>query len=396
MIHPGKKVCVLTNGCPENRIDSSRIQEFFRQNGYDIGAKIQHADFIVFNACALTQGCEDSSMRMIEEIKKTKMPSAELIVCGCLTKINPGRLGQVYGGLVFGSDELEKLDKIFKPRITSEHTYANSLISATGYLNKYGWFIRKLKSEKIEVAIQILEKFRNGKDLAINICRPRVFFIKICSGCLGNCSFCAIRLSRGKLKSKPLGAVIEEFDEGLAKGYRDFALLGTEVGAYGKDLGMNLVVLLKELISRTGDYRISLRNLHPRNLIEMLPELRKIFVTGRIPYIACSPESGNNRILGLMNRGYKIEDFKEAIRVLNRNFPQIKIRTQFIVGFPTETEKEFQDTMRLVDELRFDFVEVYMFEARQWTKAADMAGQVSESIKKRRHLRLLLKLLWKT
>ena len=245
------------------------------------------------------------------------------------------------------------------------------------------------------IIIKILERMRQRQNAAASICRQNMFCIKICSGCLGNCSFCAIRLSRGGLKSKPFETVIKEFEEGLTKGYKDFALLGTEVGAYGKDLGIDLVVLLKELISRKGDYRISLRNLHPRNLIEMLPELCKVFGSGRIPYVACSPESGNNRILGLMNRGYNIEDFKEAILTLNHEFPQIKIRTQLMVGFPTETEEEFQDSMRLVDGLHFDFVEVYIFEARKGTRAAAMTGQVPEKIKHERYFKLLTLLLRK-
>lgn len=395
MINPGKKVYVLTNGCPENRIDSSRMQEFFRQNGYEINAKIQHADLIIFNTCALTQSSEDSSIRMIAEIKKSMAPSARLIVCGCLTKINPERLRQIYSGPIFGSDELMKLEEIFTARITSDQIHANSLINPTSCLDKYCWLMRNLKGIGIEIAIRILEKMRNQQNMAISICKPNMFCIKVCSGCLGNCSFCAVRLSRGKLKSKPLRAVIKEFDEGLAKGYKDFALLGTEVGAYGKDLGIDLVALLKELTSRIGDYRISLRNFHPKNLIEILPELRKIFASGKIPYIGCSPESGNNRILELMNRGYKIEDFKAVISTLNREFPWIKIRTQLIVGFPTETEKEFQDSMQLVDDLHFDFVEVYKFEARKGTRAAAISGHIPEKEKQKRHLRLLLKLISK-
>lgn len=395
MVNSGRKVYILTNGCPENRIDSSKIQAFFGSNGYEISKKIGDADLIIFNACALTQSAEDSSLRIIEEIKEAKAPSAELIVCGCLTKINPDRLKQVYQGPVFGSDELTKLDEIIKPNITSEQIYANSLISATGYLNRYRWFLRNFRGMGTGVTIKILERMRHRQNAAASICRQNMFCIKICSGCLGNCSFCAIRLSRGGLKSKPFETVIKEFEEGSKKGYKDFALLGTEVGAYGKDLGIDLVVLLKELISRKGDYRISLRNLHPRNLIEMLPELCKVFGSGRIPYVACSPESGNNRILGLMNRGYNIEDFKEAILTLNHEFPQIKIRTQLMVGFPTETEEEFQDSMRLVDRLHFDFVEVYTFEARKGTRAATMTGQVPEKIKQERYFKLLTLLLRK-
>jgi len=395
MASSSRKVYILTNGCPENRIDSSKIQAFFGSNGYEISKKVGDADLIIFNACALTQTTEDSSLRIIEEIKEAKASSAELIVCGCLTKINPDRLKQVYQGPVFGSDELTKLDEIIKPNIAYEQIYANSLISATGYLNRYRWFLRNFRGMGTGIIIKILERMRQRQNAAASICRQNMFCIKICSGCLGNCSFCAIRLSRGGLKSKPFETVIKEFEEGLTKGYKDFALLGTEVGAYGKDLGIDLVVLLKELISRKGDYRISLRNLHPRNLIEMLPELCKVFGSGRIPYVACSPESGNNRILGLMNRGYNIEDFKEAILTLNHEFPQIKIRTQLMVGFPTETEEEFQDSMRLVDGLHFDFVEVYIFEARKGTRAAAMTGQVPEKIKQERYFKLLTLLLRK-
>ena len=393
MNNPNNKVYILTNGCPENRIDSSRMEEFFRKNGYKISRKINQADLIIFNSCALTNDAEDSSIRLIGEIKKTMLPSAKLIVCGCLPKINPGRLRMVYQGPVFGSDELETLDEIFKSKLKSEKVYVNSLKEVTNCLDKHKWLIRNLNEDAITAAIKILEKSRNRTDKAVNICSPDIFCIKICSGCLGNCSFCAVRLSRGLLKSKPLERVVHEFEEGLQRGYKKFALIGTEVGAYGKDLKTDLIVLLKELISRKGDYKISLRNLHPGYLIGMFPEFYKIFASGKIAFLACSPESGNNRILGLMNRGYKIEDFKQAIGVLNREFPQIKIRTQLIVGFPTETEKEFQDSLRLLDELRFDFVEVYAFEARKNTKAAAMRGQIPEKTKQKRYLKLLLKII---
>ena len=122
--------------------------------------------------------------------------------------------------------------------------------------------------------------------------------------------------------------MVRVFEQGLKKGYKDFALIGTEVGAYGKDLGTDLVALLKELINKKGEYKVKLRNVQPRYLIEMLPELRKIFQTGKISFLSCALESGNNRILRLMNRGYKIEDFKAAIRTLNKEFPDKFFRNE--------------------------------------------------------------------
>lgn len=385
------KVYILTNGCPENRIDSSRMEELFRQNNYEVTGAINQADFVVFNSCALTNDMENESIRLIDEIKRRMLPSAKLIVCGCLVKINPERLRSVYQGPFFDSDKSEELDKVFRLKKNPEEISANCLMKTTNYLNKYKWFVRNLNNDAMVTVIKILNRFRNRINKTVNVCSPDMFCIKICSGCLGECSFCAVRLSRGKLKSKPLDKVVSEFEKGLQGGYKKFALLGTEVGAYGKDLGIDLTVLLKELVNKKGDFKIRLRNLHPRYLIAMLPELRKIFATGKISFVACSPESGSNRILGLMNRGYEIEDFKKAIKVLNKEFPWIKIRTQLIAGFPTETDDEFKESMRLLDELHFDFVEVYAFEPRKNTKASTMAGQITTAVKQKRYLKLLLK-----
>jgi tRNA A37 methylthiotransferase MiaB len=107
-------------------------------------------------------------------------------------------------------------------------------------------------------------------------------------------------------------------------------------------------------------------------LIQMMPGLREVFQSGKIPYVSFAAQSANNRILGLMNRGDRIEDFKGASRTLNREFPEMQIRTQLMVGFPSETEEEFQDTVRLLDEVSFDFAEVYRFSPRPRPKAAKM------------------------
>jgi threonylcarbamoyladenosine tRNA methylthiotransferase MtaB len=234
----------------------------------------------------------------------------------------------------------------------------------------------------------IMEKLteRNYRRLsqAVDVFNSRTFCIKVCTGCLNICAFCAVRLSRGKLRSKPINHIIKEFDEGLAKGSTEFALIGTEVGAYGRDLGTTLPTLLRELVRRKGDYTIRLRNIYPGFLIEMIPELREILQCGRISYINSAVQSGNNRILRLMRRDYRIEDYKQAILSLKRELPQIQLRTQILVGFPSEREDEFQDTLRLLDEVDFDYVEVYTFQPRPNTEAARMKDQVPQKVKKRR------------
>lgn len=241
---------------------------------------------------------------------------------------------------------------------------------------------------------KLTESYRNRLDQAINVFGPNSFCIKVSTGCPNKCAFCAVKISRGKLRSKPIDRVIEEFEEGLARGYKEFALLGTDVGAYGRDHGNTLVDLLRELIKIEGDYTIRLRNIQPKFLIEMMPELIEILQSGKISYISSAAESGNNRILKLMRRGYTIEDYKEAILTLKSRFLELQIRTQIMVGFPGETEQEFQDSLRLLDEIKFDFVEVYPFQARPNTEAAAMEDQVPAKVIRRRYHKAYMKSLF--
>ena len=377
------------------------MAEFFRNNGWIIKDNLQEADLVVFNACGLTGTTEDDGIKIINYIQTRKKPSAELIVCGCLPKINNSRLREVYRGITFGSDEVERLDGLFPSDRKAKDLEANYLIprfqldkrEAAGLAHdkERGPIIGLLKWLKKHSLDSIQERLA----AAINVYGPNSYPIKISTGCLNACSYCAVKLSRGHVRSKSIDRIAREFEEGLEKNYQEFALIGSDLGAFGRDRGTDLVCLLRELLKREGDYRIRLRNIQPRFLIEMMPEFKKILDTGKISYFECAAESGNDRILRLMNRGYSIDKYKEAIGLLNREFPEIQLRTQLMVGFPTETKDEFHDTCRLLDELRFDYVEVYAFQPRPGTRAAEMEGQVKPRISERRYYKLLIKSLFK-
>jgi tRNA-2-methylthio-N6-dimethylallyladenosine synthase len=147
------------------------------------------------------------------------------------------------------------------------------------------------------------------------------------------------------------------------------------------------------MVEIPGDYTIRLRNIQPKFLIEMMPELQQILGSGKIPYLSSAAQSGSDRILELMRRGYRIEDYKRAILTLKSQFPALQIRTQIMVGFPGETEDEFQDTLRLLDEVNFDFVEVYMFQPRPGTEAARMKDQIPQKVGRRRYHKAYMKSL---
>jgi threonylcarbamoyladenosine tRNA methylthiotransferase CDKAL1 len=392
-MNEGSKVFLTTNGCPENRIDLARMREFLIENGWEVVDSLEESDLILFNACGLTSASEENSTRIISELNFKKKPSTELIVCGCLPQINNNRLREVYQNKTFRSDDIQVLANALNIKTNPDNTYANYLLPRYSDAYKNGRRIPNLKKLFSMATIKKKLFFDYYRELceAINVFHPYSFCIKISTGCLTNCSYCAVRISRGTLKSKPLNKVVHEFEDGIAKGFTEFSLIGTDTGSYGRDQGITLVTLLRELLTRGGNYQIRLRNIQPRFLIEMMPDLRDLFKSGKISYIGTAVQSGNNRILKLMNRKYTIEEYKEAIRLINEEFPHIQIRTQIMVGFPSETEEEYQDSVRLLDELSFDIVEVYLYSPRPNTKAAKIKEQVPRKVAEKRHSNLLLK-----
>lgn len=389
-----KTIYVFSNGCPESRIDLARMQEFFERNGWEETADIGEADLVLFNACAGTQDGEDSSIAIIGQMKTAMNPLGRLIVAGCLPKINLARLRTVYDGPTFGSDEVGKLNEIFTSTVRAEDIHANRLTERTPYVSLSKWVRGNLKKRgPFGAVVKVLEVAYDKLNPGTEAFAPETHCIKVSTGCLGNCAYCGIRFSRGKVVSKPIEEVLKEFDEGLAQGRREFSLIGTDLGCYGRDRGCDLVALLREMVRREGDYAIRLRNVKPNFLLEMLPGLEEIFASGRISFLSSAVEAGSDRIVALMNRKYTIEEYKRAIGTVHRKYPRIITRTQIVIGFPTETEAEFRETMKLVAELRFDFVEAFMFQARPMTVAAALEGQISEGVKRRRDIRLLALLI---
>jgi len=214
----------------------------------------------------------------------------------------------------------------------------------------------------------------------IRFYNEKTFFIKISTGCLDDCSYCAIRLSRGKLKSKSIQEVVYEFDEGLKKGYKEFALIGTETGSYGKDQGTDLVRLLNVLINKDGDYKLRLRNVHPRFLIKRFSEMKEILKSRKIDFIFSAIQSGNDRILKLMNRRYRADEVREIFDAISAEFSNVHLGTQFIIGFPSETDEEFRDTLRLSQKITIDLVECFRFQPRLGTQAAEMEELIPQEV----------------
>ncbi|MFC1704262.1 radical SAM protein [Candidatus Omnitrophota bacterium] len=387
-----KKVFILSNGCPENRLDVAQVQNSLSLRNWEITSRIKESDLIVFNTCALTCDAENLSLEIVKNLEMIKNKSAQLIVSGCLPKINQQRLQEVYGGCSLDSDTLKEIKDIIDSQALHPEVYANSLIKQTTSFGNSRLKKMLLKKRDIfDLPAKIIEVSRKKRSDLLGVCRPHTFCIKVSTGCLCQCTFCAVRFSRGVLRSKSIHDIVKEFKTGLSKGYKEFALIGTDVGAYGRDRKSSLVELLKQLTQFDGEYKIRLRNIQPKFLLEMISDLRPLLKTGKISFIGSALESGSDRVLALMRRGYGIKEAKGAVRSLSTEFPDIQLRTQLMVGFPTETDQDFSATKNLLDELFFDFVEIYLYQPRPKTDAASLKGQVPMPVAKRRYFELLLK-----
>ncbi len=392
------KACVICNGCPENRIDSARVQEYLKENGWGITKDHTIADLILFNACSLTKENANISLEIVQKIQDEKKAGSRFIVLGCLSRIEPEALMERYDGPTFSEEELSSLNRIIGGGREIQKTTANYLLPTHPISEPLAKdaLIRYDGSPLVRFLKGLVVRYESYLESRINLCIPgdsSTYYIKVATGCFGACAYCGVRRSRGTVRSKSIEEVTSEFKNGLQKGFRYFSLIGTDVGAYGKDLGYTLVDLLKEIIKERDDFKIGIRNMNPYHLKNMLNELVPIFESGRIWYLSTAAESGSNRILRLMRRNYTIEEYKECIQTIRRACPDIVIRTQLMAGFPTETEQDFAETMRLLNDVVFDYAEVYRFSKRQGTPAENMKGQLPEETIEKRYFRLYAKAL---
>ena len=385
-----KKACVLTNGCPESQLDSARVKTYIAENGWQIVDDVKDANLILFNACGLTESSALNSIHSIHNIKKQIQDNQRLIVWGCLPKIDPETLFQTHQELSFGEREVDKLDKIIEATKSINDVTVNEICQP---VHKEGTWHRLTKIDRLPVTfVNLLYQRLTKKDL-YRSGDSSIFYIKIATGCLGNCSYCAVKKSRGNIKSKPIDDVMDEFKAGLSLGFKEFSLMGTDLGPYGRDLGYNLADLITKMVNEKGDFKIGLRNIQPLFLKQMINDLVPAFATGKIWFTGVAVESGSDRILTLMKRGYSVGDFKEDIQRLKKAHPDLFISTQIMVNFPTETKNDFAESMNLFEESNFDFTEIYSFSPRPGTSAADMQGRVPGRVAYFRELRMVTKAL---
>lgn len=363
----GRKFYIRTYGCQMNEHDTEVMAGIFMQLSFSLTDSVQEADVILLNTCAIRENAENKVFGELGHLKPLKLEKPDLLigVCGCMSQEESvvNKILKTYDqvDMIFGTHNIHRL-----PEILNE-----------AYLSKE--MVIDVWSKEGDV-IENLPKVRKGKIKA---------WVNIMYGCDKFCTYCIVPYTRGKERSRRPEDIIQEIRHLAAQGYKEVTLLGQNVNAYGKDftdIKYGLGDLMDEL--RTIDLpRIRFTTSHPRDFDDQLIE---VLAKGGnlVDHIHLPVQSGSTSMLKIMARKYSREHYLELVRKIRTAIPNVSLTTDIIVGFPNETDEQFEETLSLFKEVGFEMAFTYIYSPREGTPAAKMADNVPMEVKKERLQRL--------
>jgi MiaB/RimO family radical SAM methylthiotransferase len=384
------KAClVFARGCSRSQIDLIRLHAYFEANSWEITSSPREADVVVISACAFTAHEQQTSEAYLRLVGGEMTSGARMVTVGCLAGISPGAADK-FDSIPLKTERLTELDTLIGATVPFASVPDQNLVESRLEQAKHSLGrISRLKAtlaDKEEIPLQILLGLRHWAHLDPKSPESEwgePFHIRVARGCASECSYCAIRLGAGPLRSKPLADVMREFETGLAGGSRLFNLTAEDVGAYGQDIGLSVVDLLKPILEHKGDFRVTWGDFGPRWLIEERKDLLGLIAlsAGKLGTVGFPVQSGSERILELMKRGYTAAESKDCLLALRRSAPSLRIVSHVILGFPGETRKDFLDTCDFVRSIGFARVQPFTYSERPGTEAAELPGALSSLVK---------------
>lgn len=367
--YQGKTYHVVTYGCQMNVHESEKIRGVLSRLGMNEIDDIESADVVVFNTCCIREGAEDRAYNNVMALRpiKEKNPEKIIILCGCMPQQKEGKYKLKerlpFVDIIIGTHNVNQLDQ---------------------YLLKYA-INRERIYDIIEKPIGSLDNNNCIRDDKLNA------YVNIIYGCNKFCTYCIVPYVRGREKSRTAQDIYNEVKDLVQnQGYKYITLLGQNVNSYGKDLKdkMSFSELLTYLCTIEGDFKIRFMTSHPMDLgddlIKVMKKEDKVAKALHLPV-----QSGSSRILAKMNRHYDIKHYMSIIKKLKHAIPNIALSTDIIVGFPGETEKDFNQTLKLLKKVKYDQVFAFMYSKRTGTPAATFEGQIDEKEKNIRLNKLL-------
>ncbi|WP_018247797.1 tRNA (N(6)-L-threonylcarbamoyladenosine(37)-C(2))-methylthiotransferase MtaB [Orenia marismortui] len=357
-----KRVAFYTLGCKVNQYDTEAMMKEFEESGYEIVDFEELADIYIINTCTVThQGASKS--RKITRRAKRRAPDSLVAVVGCYPQVE--------------AEEVMAMTEV-------------DLVVGTKGRSKIVSFVEQaMKSNSPINCVQTMSEDDDFENISIEESKQRTrASIKIQEGCDQFCSYCIIPYARGSLRSRELDDVKKEVIRVAEHGFEEIVLTGIHLGQYGKDKeGLNLVKLIKSILAIEGIKRIRLSSIEGTEvsdeLIDLIAESKKLCRHLHLPL-----QSGSDKILEVMNRPYNIQEFNNMVNKIKNKIPEIAITTDVIVGFPGESEEDFNDTYEVIEELEFSDLHIFKYSKREGTPAAEFSNQIHSKIKKERSNKL--------
>ena len=375
-----KKAALHNLGCKVNAYETEAMQQLLEEAGYEIVSFHEKADVYVINTCSVTNMADRKSRQMLHRAKKMN-PDAAVVAAGCYVQTKEEEAKQDLAiDILIGNNQknelVHRLDEFFAEREEADSKNAEKE-SDTNHQNK------------VEAVVDINHEPQCFEEMSLTKTAEHTrAFVKVQDGCNQFCSYCIIPYARGRVRSRNIESVLKEI-RGLAKmGYQEVALAGIHLSSYGVDCEESLLHLIQEIHKIDGIRRIRLGSLEPQIVTEEfareLSSLEKI-----CPHFHLSLQSGCDATLKRMNRKYTAAQYEEGCRLLRKYFEHPAITTDVIVGFPGETEEEFETTKAFLEKIHFYEMHIFKYSKRQGTRAAVMENQVPEEIKTKRSAELI-------
>jgi len=348
------KVYIETYGCTFNQGDSQIMAGLLQDNRAKIVFAPDDADVLIINTCYVKYPTENKVINRIHQIQK-QFPQKKLIIAGCMVEIDPDRLKRVApkAGWI-GPHRIRSIFDVVQLTMNGE------IVRETGFRKDFKVNLPKMRFN------------------------PFINIIQICEGCIGECSYCCTRFARGKLQSYPANIIKREAKDAIADGCVELQLTAQDTAAYGRDTGETLSDLIKQIANLEGDFRARIGMMHPQNMIDELENIINAFTNTKIyKFLHIPLQSGNDGVLNDMKRGHNVEEFKDMIKRFRKKIPEISIATDIIVGYPTEDDDAFKDTLKVIKEIRPDFIHISKYRHRPHTEASVLDEIEYETVKKR-------------
>lgn len=352
-----KKAFVETYGCQQNVNDSELLTGMIQDMGYTMTEDKEQADLILYNTCAVREGAEMKVFGNLGALKhlKTKRPDVIIGVCGCMMQ----------------QEDIQK-------QIKSKYKHV-SVVFGTHSLYRFPEILQKALMEETRV-FDVVEDGAIAEGLPISRKEGPCAWVSVMYGCNNFCTYCIVPYVRGRERSREKSVILDEIKALAKEGYKEVTLLGQNVNSYGNDLDENIdfADLLKMVHQIDGIERIRFMTSHPKDisdkLIETMAELPKVCKQLHLPI-----QAGNNEVLKSMNRRYTKEDYLAKIQKIRTLMPDIVLTTDIIVGFPTESNEQFKDTIYVLEKVRYDTIFSFIYSKRPGTPAAKMDFVCSEA-----------------